>query len=316
MATKPWMPVYTRDILASCADMSAAQFGGYMRMLLYAWDSGGLPNDMEACCRIAGGLSPADWQAVRKRLVVLDAGTSEERLSHPRLEAERAKASEVHQKRCDAMSRARQSNPKNQDQLPDQSIDQLLDQSSDQLLDQLIDTQPQPQPHSKNETPNGVSRSDSAKPRRTYRIHWNCENGFGGIGDDDLARWKDAYPGVDLQAEIRVAHAWLVDNPAKAGKRNWGAFLNRWFSRKQERGGSPSQPVAPQKAFRPDAGLAMTASEYAEWRRNRDRDDFLRAKARKRGGGVTSIGDSIHERFGEAGLAAGPDGPGNPDRGV
>ena len=314
MATKPWMPVYTRDILASCADMSAAQFGGYMRLLLFAWDSGGLPNDMEACCRIAGGLSPTDWQAVRKRLVVLDAGTSEERLSHPRLEAERAKASDLHQKRCDAMSRARRSNPKNQDQL----IDQSIDQSSDQSIDQFSDTQPQPQPqpHSKNETPNGVSRSVSAKPRRTYRIHWDCETGFQGVGDADLARWKDAYPGVDLQAEIRVAHAWLVDNPTKAGKRNWGAFLNRWFARKQEKGGSPSQPAAPQKSFRPDAGLAMTASEYAEWRRNKDREEFLRAKARKRGGGVSPIGEAIHERYGTQGPAAGSDSAGDSGRSV
>jgi uncharacterized protein YdaU (DUF1376 family) len=299
MAINNWMPVYTRDILASCADMSPTQFGGYMRLLLWAWDSGGLPNDMEACCRIAGGLSPTDWQVVRKRLIVLDAGTSEERLSHPRLEREREKAQGLHQKRCEAMERARQSNPKNrQDQSSDQSIDQLLDQSIDQSSDQLIDTQPQPQPQPpiKNETPTGVSTSGSGNRRRSYRIHWDCEKGFTGISDEDTSRWSQAYPGVDLEAETRVAHAWLCDNPSKAGKRNWAAFLNRWFGRVQERGGTKQLAAPAKPVFRTDAGRALTATQYAEWKQARDRDEFLKAKARKRGGGLASLGDLIDGR--------------------
>jgi uncharacterized protein YdaU (DUF1376 family) len=285
MAINNWMPVYTRDILASCADMSATQFGAYMRLLLWAWDSGGLPNDMEACCRIAGGLAPSDWAVVRKRLVVIDAGTSEERLSHPRLEREREKAQGLHQKRCDAMERARQRNPKNRpDQSSDQSLDQSSDQSLDQSLDQSSDTQPQPQPQPpciKNETPNGVSTSGSGSRRRTYRISWDCEGGFQGHTPADIARWKQAYPGVDLAAEMRVAHAWLCDNPSKAGKRNWAAFLNRWFARKQEKGGTaaPPQPAAKRRYFRADAHQNLTDEEYARWKT-----------------GETTLGDALHER--------------------
>lgn len=301
MGVETWMPLYTADVLASCADMSPAQFGAYMRMLCYAWQSGGLPNDMEACCRIAGGCTPSDWSAVRRRLVVLDAGTSDERLSHPRLEAERAKATTLHQKRIDAMTKARAANPKNRDQ--------SIDQSSDQSIDQSIDTpsQPQPQPPlpSRNESPSEILGATRRKPRRTYRITWAADAGFQGVTDGDLTRWKTAYPGVNLTQETARAHAWLVDNPSKGGKRNWAAFLNRWFGRVQDKGGSSNQPAPPQKTFRPDAGQAMTAAEYAEWKRGRDREEFIRAKARKRGGGVSSIGDSIHERFGENGPAAG-----------
>lgn len=292
MGIESWMPLYTADVLASCADMSPSQFGAYMRLLCYAWQSGGLPNDMEACCRIAGGCTPGDWSAVRKRLVVLDAGTSDERLSHPRLEAERAKAASLHQKRIDAMTKARAANPKNRDQ--------SIDQSSDQSIDQSIDTQPQPQPQpplpSRNESPSEILGATRQKPRRTYRISWTADAGFQGVTDEDLTRWKGAYPGVNLTQETARAHAWLVDNPSKGGKRNWAAFLNRWFGRVQDKGGSSNLPATPQKTFRADAGQAMTAAEYAEWKRAREREEFLRAKARKRAGGIQSIGDAIHER--------------------
>ena len=287
MPANKWMPVYAADILASCADMSPSQFGGYMRMLLYCWESGFLPNDMEACCRIAGGLSPADWQVCRRRLVVLDAGTSEERLSHARLERERERANGLHQKRCEAMEQARKRNPKNGgDQVIDQSSDQAIDQVIDQSSVLKIDTQPQPQPQlpiQENETPDGVSTSGSGKRRRTYRIHWDCENGFRGHTAADITRWRQAYPGVDLSAEMRVAHAWLCDNPSKAGKRNWAAFLNRWFLRKQERGGSAGvaapQAQAKRRYFRSDAHQSLTDDEYARWQ-----------------AGQTPLGETLRER--------------------
>jgi uncharacterized protein YdaU (DUF1376 family) len=302
MAFNTWMPLYTRDILAGCVEMSATQFGAYCRMLFYAWDSGGLPNDMEACCRIAGGLSPADWQVVRRRLVVLDAGTSEERLSHPRLEAERVRAAGLHAKRCEAMAKARARNSKNGadqsiDQSIDQSPDQSIDQSSDQSLDLKIDTQPQAQsqPHDKKESPSEIPAA-SRKPRRsrTYRIGWCEEGGFTGISDDDIARWKAAYPAVDLTVETAKAHSWLVDHPAKAKRSNYGQFLGGWFSRCQDRGGTRGAQPAAVRSFRADAGRDMTAGEYAAWKQARDRDEYVRSKARKRG--VTQIGDVIDGR--------------------
>ena len=313
MACNAWMPLYTRDILAGCVEMSPAQFGAYCRMLFYAWDSGGLPNDMEACCRIAGGLSPADWQVVRRRLMVLDAGTSEERLSHPRLEAERARAAGLHAKRCEAMARARAKNAKNgADQSIDQSIDQSSDQSSDQSIDLKIDTQPQsqpqPQPHTKKESPSEIPAA-SRKPRRsrTYRIFWCEERGFTGISDGDIARWKAAYPAVDLTVETAKAHSWLVDHPAKARRSNYGQFLGGWFSRCQDRGGTKGGvATVATKTFRPDAGREMTASEYAEWRQGQMRREYEKSKARKRG--LSTLGDSINERLGANGSAAGSDG--------
>lgn len=282
MPVNNWMPVYTRDILASCADMSPTQFGGYMRLLLWAWDSNGLPNDMESCCRIAGGLSPSDWQVIRRRLVVIDAGTTEERLSHPRLERERGKAEAGYQRKVAAMAKARQRNPKNApDQFIDQSIDQFIDQSTDQFIDQSTDTQPQPQPqpHSlRDESPTEILGPARQKPRRssqrTYRISWDREAGFSGVTDEDRRVWGQAYPGVSLTAEMAKAHVYLRENPSQAGKRNWGAFLTRWFGRSQERGGTRGHapPSGTKRFYCAEVGRSVTEEEY----------DRIKREARKR----------------------------------
>lgn len=52
-----------------------------------------------------------------------------------------------------------------------------------------------------------------------------------------LQVWIDAYPAVDILAEISKAKAWLFSNPKKR-KKDLKRFLTGWMSRCQERGGS------------------------------------------------------------------------------
>jgi uncharacterized protein YdaU (DUF1376 family) len=291
MPINNWMPVYTRDILASCADMSATQFGAYMRLLLWAWDSGGLPNDMEACCRIAGGLAPSDWAVVRKRLVVIDAGTSEERLSHPRLEQERAKAQQGYDRKVAAISKARAARAANTDHNTDDSTDDSIDHST--VNSPVNKTQPQPQPQPQphppinDETPSEfLGRTPKRRPpRRTYRIRWEPEAGWVGITDADIALWTETYPAVDVRGQLREMHAHWRANLAKARKSNWERSIVGWLSREQDRGGTPgfvgksSQPAAKRRYYRSDAQQNLTDEEYARWKT-----------------GNTTLGDEIRER--------------------
>lgn len=99
------LPLFCDDLIASCVDMTPACFGAYMRLLCYAWARGGIPNDLAACSRIAGGLELCDWSAIRLRLILLDSGTPNERLSHARLELERAKVAELKAKKSRAGKR-------------------------------------------------------------------------------------------------------------------------------------------------------------------------------------------------------------------
>lgn len=58
-----------------------------------------------------------------------------------------------------------------------------------------------------------------------------CMN-LGGL----LPTWEQAYPGVDIRAEIRKAHAWEMANPMKRKTpRGRSRFLNSWMARQQDR---------------------------------------------------------------------------------
>jgi hypothetical protein len=57
--------------------------------------------------------------------------------------------------------------------------------------------------------------------------------------ESTIAEYRQAYPAVDVPVEIRSAAQWLLDNPSK--RKTYGGirrFLNGWFSRCQNSGGS------------------------------------------------------------------------------
>ena len=64
---------------------------------------------------------------------------------------------------------------------------------------------------------------------------------------DLLEAWRQAYPGVDILAEVRKAHAWEMANPSKR-KRDRARFLTNWLGRaakepQPESGGPKYDPL-------------------------------------------------------------------------
>lgn len=60
-----------------------------------------------------------------------------------------------------------------------------------------------------------------------------------GLTESKIAEYRESYPGVDVLAESRKALQWCRDNPAKRKTlRGMPAFLGRWFSKVQDRGGA------------------------------------------------------------------------------
>jgi len=70
---------------------------------------------------------------------------------------------------------------------------------------------------------------------------------------EDKAGWKDAYPAVDIDQELRKMREWLIANPSKK-KTNYRKFINNWLSKTQDQGGS-------QKFKRAPEGRPMTRKE-------------------------------------------------------
>lgn len=86
----PWMPLYCDDLVGSCADMSAEEFGGYVRLLCHLWTRGPLPVNEQVICRIAG-IKPAVWRRISGRFSPVQREDGLTGLSQTRLEAERLK---------------------------------------------------------------------------------------------------------------------------------------------------------------------------------------------------------------------------------
>lgn len=72
----------------------------------------------------------------------------------------------------------------------------------------------------------------------------NLVNGrFTGITEAQMEAWEAAYPGVDIEAEIKRAAAWSISNPAGAPKSEFGRYLNSWLSREQNKAAIRSIPA-------------------------------------------------------------------------
>jgi uncharacterized protein YdaU (DUF1376 family) len=283
----PVLGVFVADIVSSCVDMTNAQFGAYHRLLYYAWEHGGLPNDLQTCCRIGGGMDPCDWPSIRRRLVVLDEGTAHERLSHPRLERERKYAIEQSDKRKEAARKAAEARWDDASVMRDACVTHC-DSHANGMRDALqthcdsYATLPLPLPHTQDQekqqaapvVPTDVPQKRS-RPRKRDALVWTPEAGWQGVGDSDRSQWAVAYPACDLRAELARMHQWLLANPAKSHKKKWRAFVVRWLARSQEKGGSVAsrrpedaqrQPVVSTLMWRDDACRNMTDEQYAAWR--------------------------------------------------
>ncbi|MCW1913708.1 YdaU family protein [Luteolibacter sp. GHJ8] len=62
--TPPAFQLYARDFLASTIFFTAAQVGGYFRLLCHQWETGGLPDDDEMLAA-ASGISGSDLAVVK-----------------------------------------------------------------------------------------------------------------------------------------------------------------------------------------------------------------------------------------------------------
>ena len=268
-----WMPLYTADLVSSCVDMTPHQFGAYVRLLCYAWDNGGLPNDCDACSRIAGGIEASDWKTIRRRLEVVDGGTDSERLTHPRLEAEREKQRETHKKRSEAGKAGNQNrwrSPGDRRAIAGRShleleleLDRELEEEEIQPAAPVVPTSDPPK----------ASRSPAK-----HSVRWSADAGWSGITDADRQAWAVAYPAAIVDQELARAAEWLLANPTKAVRKNWRKFLSGWLSRCQDRGGSvregatargvaaPPVDQSKRRYYRSDAAKSLTDEQYAAWR--------------------------------------------------
>lgn len=81
-----------------------------------------------------------------------------------------------------------------------------------------------------------------------------------GITSERIKRWEAAYPGVDIQGELRRASAWLDAN-RKSRKKDIGRFLVNWLSRSDRQPNMPPEADADRKKR---LGIVSGQKEYGD----------------------------------------------------
>jgi len=92
----------------------------------------------------------------------------------------------------------------------------------------------------KNRKEKKTPSSSSSKKTNNPKIEFSFEGRkFLYITIEDKAGWRDAFPAVDVEQELRGMREWLLSNPTKR-KSNYRKFITNWLSRQQDKGGTKS----------------------------------------------------------------------------
>ena len=96
-----------------------------------------------------------------------------------------------------------------------------------------------PSPKDDQETePHSPEANESAPACTGIKIILN-DKSFYDVPVGKLTIWREAYPAVDVESELKKMTAWCDSNPTKRKtRRGVEAFINNWLSRAQDRGGA------------------------------------------------------------------------------
>lgn len=312
--TLAWFPIWVGDWVVGTLGWTAEEKGHYLTLLVVQWDQGLLPATLTELERLSPGIS-AVWNRLSEKFEACSDGNLRnlklESVRNEQIERHE-KAVKSGRKGGKAAAKGRYSNPSREpsrvaiaslvangvakpyqsepEPEPDtKGNDSPIGESRRDGLkpappgtpdDDFNEFLPNLEKGATPETADAPTRPGEAarrptRAKRVYRIGWDAERAFTGISEADRKNWQSAYPAVNIDRALAAAHAWLIANPLKAKKSNWGAFINRWLSREQDRGGDaasnragPTVRTADERSrcWRDDALANMTQSAYDRWR--------------------------------------------------
>lgn len=83
-----------------------------------------------------------------------------------------------------------------------------------------------------------VQAAEVSAPAPAFQLPLN-DGSFFDVSAQDVANWASLYPAVDVEQELRKMIGWSESNPTKRKtRRGVAAFIARWLSKEQDKGGS------------------------------------------------------------------------------
>lgn len=100
-----------------------------------------------------------------------------------------------------------------------------------------------------NRVSNICSESDKSAPNLSGILIQLNDKNFYNVPLDKIALWKETYPAVDIEQELKKMAAWSDSNPTKRKTRKGiERFINNWLSRTQDNGGTKGKVQSSGKA--------------------------------------------------------------------
>ena len=237
----PWISFYGEDFYRSTNGWTLLERGAYMFLLWESWVCDGLNPDPQRIFRSDPDIE-ALWPLLEPKFPIAADG----RRRNPRLEAIRLTMINMSNRK----STAGRSGASNRWQNDASAIRLPL---AERWQNDGSVPVPVPVPVPVSEPlplPEPTQPTDSLEPdkksarRQVTGITWDSVSGFQNVTDSHLVKWKDAYPAVNVDQQLKAIDVWLIANPKKAHKSNWMRCIINWLSREQDRGGNlPSNKV-------------------------------------------------------------------------
>lgn len=176
--SRPWMPLYVAEYRHDTAHLSAAEHGAYLLLIMHYWTAGGLPDDDRQLARIAS-MGNAEWRRARPIVQAF----FHDGWRHKRIDVELARAADISSKRS-ASAKQKHSNSS------------AIAPANAQQLDTHARAGLQSQLQRREDTPDGVPSK------------YAFESGVIRLNQRDFDQWRDAFPNLDLKAELLSLTEW------------------------------------------------------------------------------------------------------------
>ncbi len=220
----PYFPLYGGDFLLKTGELTNAEVGAYIRLLIHQWANGSINGDPN---RLPIGCAN-EWPELEKYFPLCDDG----RRRNPRLERERTAITDRREKqRLAGIEGAKKrwgddGDPNgNPNRVPIDNPNSKAIVSSDSSSDSSSEENPLP------------NKQIDPKPKKTSQpkpYKERVKDYYASIDEQMIKDWESGHPNVDVENELRRSKNWLLNNTNKA-KKNFKSFINRWLDNQMER---------------------------------------------------------------------------------
>ncbi len=78
-------------------------------------------------------------------------------------------------------------------------------------------------------------KSDFVPAKATLKVSFNESEERFIISPDLLQKYKEAYPDIQVETEIKKMEVWVLSRPKSKWKKDWRRFITGWLSREQKK---------------------------------------------------------------------------------